>query len=76
MLVGNKYDLGEAKRVVSVSEVSEKAKQEGFSWFETSAVLGANKVESSFNCLVYKVIQPCLLKLKLVKEVLKMSNAD
>ncbi len=54
ILLGNKNDLV-AERAVSQEEVMEFVGKNGFTYFETSALTGAN-VEDAFNLLAYKLV--------------------
>jgi small GTP-binding protein len=54
ILVGNKNDLVD-ERAVSEQEITEFVNQNGFTFFETSALTGAN-VEDIFNLLAYKLV--------------------
>ncbi|MHA1680904.1 MAG: Rab family GTPase [Promethearchaeota archaeon] len=64
ILLGNKNDLVD-KRVVTQEEALQFANEHGFSYFETSALTGAN-VEDAFNLLAYKLVD---IEAKKVEEI-------
>ena len=55
MLIGNKSDLAEVRKVKSV-DVAKYAKDHGLAYIETSAKTGEN-VESAFNLVIERVIE-------------------